>query len=123
MMCRSTLLHCGQVKVRRSLPVQLGSIADNFMGESQAVHCGPWFCLSSMALPLVWRREFAGKPTGCLRFDGVGCNDADLHVIAPGAFEQPVFETKWPGRNAFQHHPRLAAGTAKALNSGQELRE
>jgi uncharacterized protein (DUF4415 family) len=121
MMCRSTLLHCGHVKVRRSLPVQLGSIADNFMGEPQAVHCGPWFCLSSMALPSVWRSEFPGKPTGRLRCDGVGCNDVDFHVIAPGAFEQPVFETKWPRRNAFQHHPRLAAGTARALNSGQEL--
>jgi hypothetical protein len=29
----------------------LGSIAVNFMGEPQAVHCGPWFCVSSMALP------------------------------------------------------------------------
>jgi hypothetical protein len=26
----------------------LGSIAASFMGEPQAVHCGPWFCASSM---------------------------------------------------------------------------
>jgi hypothetical protein len=26
----------------------LGSIAVNLMGEPQAVHCGPWFCASSM---------------------------------------------------------------------------
>jgi hypothetical protein len=26
----------------------LGSIAANLMGEPQAVHCGPWFCVSSM---------------------------------------------------------------------------
>jgi hypothetical protein len=48
MTCRWTLLHCGQVKVRRSRPVLLGSIADSFIGEPQAVHCGPWFCTSSM---------------------------------------------------------------------------
>jgi hypothetical protein len=42
-------------------------------------------------------------------------------VIAFGAFEQPVFETDRTRRNAFQHHPRLAAGTARALISGQEL--
>jgi hypothetical protein len=29
----------------------LGSIAANFIGEPQAMHWGPWFCLSSMALP------------------------------------------------------------------------
>ena len=73
----------------------LGSIADNFIGEPQAVHCGPSFCLSSMALPSVWRSEFAGKPTGRIRCERVGCNDADLDVIAFGAFEQPVYEANW----------------------------
>jgi hypothetical protein len=48
MICRSTLWHCGQANVRRSWPNALGSIAVNLMGEPQAVHCGPWFCLSSM---------------------------------------------------------------------------
>jgi hypothetical protein len=48
MMCRWTLLHNGQAKVRRSWPHMLGSIAVNLIGEPQAVHCGPWFCLSSM---------------------------------------------------------------------------
>jgi hypothetical protein len=49
-MCRSSLLHCGQVKVRKSWPNALGSIAVNFIGESHAAHCGPWFCVSSMLL-------------------------------------------------------------------------
>ena len=48
MMCCWTLLQCGQVNVRRSLSVSPGSIAVSFMGEPQAVHCGPWFCVSSM---------------------------------------------------------------------------
>jgi hypothetical protein len=73
----------------------LGSIAASLIGESQAAHCGPWFCLSSMALPSVWRSEFAGKPTGCLRCDGVGCNNVDLSVIALGAFEKPMFKADW----------------------------
>jgi hypothetical protein len=34
--------------VRRSWANPLGSIAVNFIGEPQAVHCGPWFCVSSM---------------------------------------------------------------------------
>jgi hypothetical protein len=55
-MCRSTLLHSGHVNVRKSWPVLLGSMAESFIDEPQAVHCGPWFCLSSMALPL-YRRE------------------------------------------------------------------
>jgi hypothetical protein len=99
----------------------LGSIAVNFMGEPQAVHCGPWFCLSSMAFASVRRSEFTGKPTGRLRFEGIRCNDSYLNLIALRTFEQAMFETNWPRRNAFQHHPRLAAGTARALDSGQEL--
>jgi hypothetical protein len=46
--CRWTLLHSGQVNVRKSWPNVLGSIAVNLIGEPQAVHCGPWFCVSSM---------------------------------------------------------------------------
>jgi hypothetical protein len=41
MMCRSTLLHLGQLKVRKSLPNALGSIAISFIGELQAVQHGP----------------------------------------------------------------------------------
>jgi hypothetical protein len=55
------------------------------------------------------RRKLPGKPTGCLGFERVRRNDADLNVIAFRAFEQPLFETGWSRRNAFQHHPRLAA--------------
>ena len=49
--CRWTLLHSGQVNVRKSWPNALGSIAVNLIGEPQAVHCGPWFCVSSMLPP------------------------------------------------------------------------
>jgi hypothetical protein len=28
-----------------------GSIAINLIGEPQTVHCGPWFCVSSMCCP------------------------------------------------------------------------
>src|SRR5260370_2817226 len=48
MMCRSTLWHCRHPNVRKSWPGALGSIAVNFIEEPQAVHCGPWFCVSSI---------------------------------------------------------------------------
>src|ERR1700675_3265598 len=48
MTCRCTLLHCGQANVRKSWPNVLGSIAANLIGEPQAVHCGPWFCVASI---------------------------------------------------------------------------
>jgi hypothetical protein len=48
--CRWTLLHFGQVNVRKSWPNAPGSTAVSFIGEPQAVHCGPWFCLSSIVL-------------------------------------------------------------------------
>ena len=109
------------MKIRKSWPNVLGSIAVNFIGEPQAVHCGPWFWVSSMGVASVRCCQFTGKPAGCVRFEGIGCGDVQLDVIAFGAFEQPVFETDRTRRNAFQHHPRLAAGTARALISGQEL--
>ena len=66
------------------------------------------------------RREFPGQPPGRARFERVRCNDADLNVIAFRAFEQPPFETGGSRRNALQHHPRLAAGTARTFNHRQE---
>jgi hypothetical protein len=36
---------------RRSWPAPPGSIAVNFIGEPQAVRCGPWICVSSTASP------------------------------------------------------------------------
>jgi hypothetical protein len=72
-------------------------------------------------LPSVRCPEFSGKPTGSVRFQGIRCSDAYLDVIALGAFEQPVFEADGARRHAFQHHPGLAAGTAKALDGDQEL--
>jgi len=74
-----------------------------------------------MLLPSVRRSEFSGKPTGRVRFEGIRCGDAYLNVIAFGAFEQPVFEADGARRNAFQHHPRFAAGTARTFNGGQKL--
>jgi hypothetical protein len=58
MMCRSTLLHRGHPNVRKSLPNELGSIAVNLIGELQLVHCGPWFCTSSMASPRGRRERY-----------------------------------------------------------------
>ena len=55
MKCSSLLLHCGQANVLKCWPHMLGSITANLMGEPQAAHCGPWFCLSSMRYPYVWR--------------------------------------------------------------------
>jgi hypothetical protein len=65
------------------------------------------------------RPGFAGEPTSSFGFEGVRCNDADLNVITPGAFEYPLLEANWPRRNALQHHFGLAMRTAKALNSDQ----
>jgi len=65
-MCRWTLLHSGQVNVRKSWPNVLGSIAVNLIGEPQAVHCGPWFWVSSMCcLPPQFRAlsSPASRPT------------------------------------------------------------
>jgi hypothetical protein len=53
MKCSSLLLHRGQANVRKCWLHMLGSITANLMGESQATHCGPWFCLSSMRYPYV----------------------------------------------------------------------
>ena len=43
-------------------------------------------------LPSVRRPEFAGEPPGRIRFETVRYNDADLDMIAFGAFEQPMFK-------------------------------
>jgi hypothetical protein len=36
---------------------------------------------------LTGRPGFAGEPASRFGFEGVRCNDADLNVVAPGAFE------------------------------------
>jgi len=121
MMCRWTLLHCEQANVRNS-PHMLGSIAVNFIGESQAVHCGPWFCASSMCWsPQLGALSSPSKPSGSVRIERVRCSDPSLNVIAPGALKQPVFKANWSWWNPFQHHTRLAAGTARTFNRGQQL--
>jgi hypothetical protein len=62
-----------------------------------------------------------GKPTGRLWIEGIRPNDADLDVIALRTFKQPMFETDRPRCDTLQHHPRLAMGTTRALNRGQEF--
>jgi len=104
----------------------LGSIAVNLMGEPQVVHRGPLVlfiehvCCSRKSAS-VGRPQFASEPADRIRCERVRCNDPYFNLIALGAFEQPVLETDWPRRNAFEHHSRLATRTAGALDIGQEL--
>jgi hypothetical protein len=77
-------------------------------------------CIEHALLLSDRRSEFTREPTGRFRFQRVRRNDANLDVIAFGAFEQPLFETNRSRRDSLQHHSRPATRTAKALNSGQE---
>ena len=115
-MCRWTLLHSGQVNVRKSWPNVLGSIAVNLIGEPQAVHCGPWFCVSSMIWPSVRSPEFPGKPPYGSRFHGVARHDVVLYGVAVRAFEPAMLKAHGTRTNAREHHARRAARTARALN-------
>jgi hypothetical protein len=101
------------VNVRRSRPTLLGSIAESFIGEPQAVQFGPWFCLSS-SVASVWRSEFAGKPTGgFFGFYRIGKLDHTLmDVIASGTFECSNVKAGGPGGNTCQHGSCSACGTA-----------
>jgi len=88
----------------------LGSIAVSLMGEPQAVHCGPWFCLSSMCCPLKWpsvrRSEFTGEPANRIRFEGVGCNNA---LSQPGR----IWDIRIPGvRNRLAPTKHVQASSA-----------
>jgi hypothetical protein len=80
--------------------------------EPQAVHCGPWFCLSSIALPSVWRSKFAGKPTGSFfgfhRIDKL--DNALVDVIASGTLERSNVKAGGARGNAGQHGSCLARG-------------
>jgi hypothetical protein len=109
-------LHSGQVNVRKSWPNVLGSIAINLIGEPQAVHCGPWFCVSSMVAPSVRSPEFPGKPSCISRFHGVARNDFVLYGVALGTFELAMFKTHGTRANARKHHARRAVRTSRALN-------
>jgi hypothetical protein len=62
-------------------------MAASLIGEPQAVHCGPWFCASSTGVASVRRSKFTVNPTRRFRFEGIGCNDRYLNLIAFGAFE------------------------------------
>jgi hypothetical protein len=76
---------------------------------------------SSKLWPLGRRPEFTSEPADCVRFERIRYNDGCLNVIAPRAFKQAMFETNWSRRNTLQHHSRLAARAARALNNRQEL--
>jgi len=120
-MCRWTLLHSGQVNVRKSWPNVLGSIAVNLIGEPQAVHCGPWFCVSSMVAPSVRSPEFPGKPPYVSGFHRVARNDFVLYGVALRTFEPAMFKAHGTRANARKHHVRCAVRTSRALD-GCELR-
>ena len=89
-----------------------GSITANLMGEPQAVHCGPWFCLSSNALSSGWRSEFAGKPTGSFfgfhRIEKL--DNALVNVITSGTLERSNVKAGGAWGNAGQHGCCLARG-------------
>jgi hypothetical protein len=121
--CRWTLLHSGQVNVRKSWPNVLGSIAVNLIGEPQAVHCGPWFCVSSMVAPSVRSPEFPGKPPYVSRFHRIARNDFVLYVVALRTFEPAMLKAHRTRANARKHHARRAAGTARALNWSERRAE
>src|SRR5258705_2541000 len=107
--CRWTLLQCGQANVRKSWPGAIGSIAVNLIGEPQAVHCGPWFCVSSICLlPSVRRPEFPSKPPYGSRFHGVARNNFVLYGVALRTFEQAMLKADGARANARKHHARRA---------------
>jgi hypothetical protein len=116
-MCRWTLLHSGQVNVRKSWPNALGSIAVNLIGEPQAVHCGPWFCVSSMVAPSVRSPEFPGKPSYESRLHRVARNDFVLYEVALRTLEPSMLKAHGTRTNARQHHARRAVRTVRALDA------
>src|ERR1700675_565142 len=116
MTCRCTRLHRGQANVRKSWPNVLGSIAVNLIGEPQAVHCGPWFCVSSIVASSVRSPEFPGKPPDGSRFHRVARNDFVLYGAALGTLEPAMLEADWTRTDARQHHARRAVRTARALD-------
>ncbi len=94
----------------------LGSIAVNFIGEPQAVHCGPWFCVSSMVAPSVRSPEFPGKPPYESRLHRVARNDFVLYEVALRTLEPSMLKAHGTRTNARQHHARRAARTSRALD-------
>ena len=117
--CRWTLLQCGQANVRKSWPNALGSIAVNLIGEPQAVHCGPWFCVSSMVAPSVRSPEFPGKPPYVGRLHRIARNNFVLCGVALRTFEPAMLKAHGPWANARKHHARRAVRTARALDGGE----
>ena len=79
MKCCSLVLHCGQANDRTSCPHMLGSIEVNLMGELQAVHIGPWFCLSSIRYPYVGRQHDTVSVTDRCRYRAV----MELSMLSP----------------------------------------
>jgi hypothetical protein len=95
----------------------LGSIAANLIGEPQAAHCGPWFCVSSMVAPSVRSPEFSGKPPCVSRFHGVARNDFVLYVVALRTFEPAMLKAHRTRAGVRQHHAQRAVRTVRALDA------
>jgi hypothetical protein len=92
-------------------------MAESFIGEPQAVHAGPWFCVSSMCQPPVRRPEFASKPSHHgSRFHRVAGNEFVLYGGALRAFEQPMLKADWTRIDARKHHARRTVRTTRALD-------
>ena len=92
----------------------LGSIAANFIGEEpQAAHCGPWFCLSNMAMTLssalAIRLEASLVFFGILWVSQISNNLMD--VVALWALKGADIKSQAAGRNARQYRCCLADWT------------
>jgi hypothetical protein len=75
-----------------SWPDVLRSIAINRIGEPQAVHCKPWFCVSEHNAPSVRRHQLHGKASSGSRFHEVAHYAPLLYGSAVGAIEQPTLK-------------------------------
>ena len=98
MMCRCTLLHCGQANVRKLLRTLV-------------------LCVEHVLLLSVGSPEFPGKPTCGSRFHGVARNDFGLYGVTLRAFEPAMFKAHRTRANARKHHARCAARTSRALDA------
>src|SRR6478736_1148451 len=85
------------------------------------MHCGPWFCVSSMVAPSVRSPEFPGKPPYGSRFHGVARDDFVLYGVALGAFELAVLKAHRTRTNTRKHHARPAVRTSGPLDACEGL--
>jgi hypothetical protein len=83
------------------------------------VHCGPWFCVSSMVAPSIRCPEFPGKPPHGSRLHRVARNDFVLYGAALRTLEPAMFKADRTRTKARQHHARSAVRTVRALDECQ----